>query len=52
MNNMPEPRRGRDDQQDRRDQGNIVSTISHFVDDNLTFVRVGSVLSPSFPLLK
>uniref|UniRef100_A0A674N721 Chromosome 3 open reading frame 33 n=1 Tax=Takifugu rubripes TaxID=31033 RepID=A0A674N721_TAKRU len=39
MNNMPEPRRGRDDQQDRRDQGNIVSTISHFVDDNLTFVR-------------
>ncbi|TNN01728.1 hypothetical protein fugu_011110 [Takifugu bimaculatus] len=46
MNNMPEPRRGRDDQQDRRDQGNIVSTISHFVDDNLTFVRnISTVLA-------
>lgn len=43
---MPESHGGRDGQEERRDRGNIVSVISEFVDDNLTFVRVGSALSP------
>lgn len=52
MSNMPESCRGRDGEEERRDQGNIVSTISQFVDENLTFVRVGSVLSSSLHLLR
>lgn len=49
---MPDSCGGRDGEEERRDQENIVSAISQFVDDNLTFVRVGSALSPTLQLLE
>lgn len=49
---MPDSCGGRDGEEERRDRENIVSAISQFVDDNLTFVRVGSALSPTLQLLE
>lgn len=50
-NNMPDSCRRRDGEEELRDQENIVSVISQFVDDHLTFVRVGSAMSPTLQLL-
>lgn len=50
-NNMPESCGGRDGEEERRHRGNIVSAISQFADENLTFVRVRGALSPTLQLL-